>query len=56
MVGRRNRGNVYDHGFKGGIGDNILNALLQSVIDNLNNKKAMSFGSSCLIVGKNPPN
>ncbi|MBI3814736.1 MAG: class I SAM-dependent methyltransferase [Nitrospinae bacterium] len=53
-VERKNNTTSRDHAVKGGIWGNIINSLLQSEIDNLNNKKAMSFGGSCLIVAKSP--
>ena len=43
-----------DHAVKGGIMVNILDSILQSEVKNLNNRKAMSFGGSCLIVAKKP--
>ena len=43
-----------DHAANDGVVVSILNSILQKEIDNLNNKKAMSFGGSCLIVAKSP--
>ena len=42
-----------DHTVKAGLGLNILESILHSEIKNLNNRKPMSFGGSCLIVAKN---
>lgn len=41
-----------DHVVKGGIVANILGSILQPEIANINKKRAMRFGSSCLIVAK----
>jgi SAM-dependent methyltransferase len=41
-----------DHAVKGGAMSDILDSILQSEINNLNNRKAMPFGGSCLIVAK----
>ena len=38
------------HIFKGAITEKILNMILQPEIENLNNKKPMMFGSSCILV------
>jgi len=43
-----------DHAVKGGTMSKILNLILKSEIKNLNKRKAMQFGGSCLIVAKNP--
>jgi SAM-dependent methyltransferase len=43
-----------EHAVKGGVIPAILNPILQSEINNLNNRKAMRFGGSCLIVAKAP--
>lgn len=41
-----------DHEIKSRVLGRILNVILKSEIDNLNKKKSMSFGGSCLIVAK----
>lgn len=41
-----------DHAVDGGMARKILNALLQSEINNLRNNKPMAFGGSCLLVAK----
>lgn len=43
-----------DHAVKGSAMVNILDSILQSEVNNLNNRKPMSFGGSCLIVAKSP--
>lgn len=43
-----------DHAVKGGVMASIFNSILQSEVDNLNRKKSMSFGGSCLVVAKSP--
>lgn len=43
-----------DHAAKGGAMANIFDSILRPEINNLNNRKAMSFGGSCLIVAKKP--
>lgn len=45
-----------DHAVKGGVIGKALDLLLQPEIRNLNKKKSMAFGGSCLIVAKNPEN
>ena len=51
--GKRKTYNISrDHAVKGGITRKILDSLLQPEIDNLNKKKPMMFGDSCLIVAK----
>lgn len=51
-VERKTKKTSRDHGVKGGLMVNIIRAILQPEIDNLNQKKAMPFGGSCLIVAK----
>ena len=51
-VERNTKKTSRDHGVKGGLMANIIRAILQPEIDNLNQKKAMPFGGSCLIVAK----
>ncbi|MBN1694356.1 hypothetical protein JW879_03025 [candidate division WOR-3 bacterium] len=41
-----------DHSVKSGLFANLLDAVLKPEIDNLNSKKVMRFGGSCLIVAK----
>ena len=41
-----------DHAVRGGIAGKLLDSLLQPEIENLNKKKPMMFGGSCLIVAK----
>ena len=41
-----------DHAVQGGLTANILSSILQPEIENLNNKRAMRFGGSCLIVAR----
>lgn len=43
-----------DHTMKGGLTSHVLNAILRSEVDNLNKRKSMRFGGSCLVVAKNP--
>lgn len=43
-----------DHAVKGGLTAHILSVILQPEIENINKKKAMAFGGSCLIVAKAP--
>ncbi|MCP3953898.1 MAG: class I SAM-dependent methyltransferase [Desulfobacterales bacterium] len=43
-----------DHATKAGVVTNVLNSILRSEIDSLDNGKAMSFGGSCVIVAKAP--
>ncbi len=44
-----------DHAVKSGaMINNIFDSILQPEINNLNNRKAMNFGGSCLIVAKSP--
>lgn len=43
-----------DHAVQGGVITNVLAFILNSEIDNLEHKKAMRFGGSCLIVAKSP--
>jgi len=44
----------HDHAMKGGLISIVLNAILKSEIDNLNHRKTMLFGGSCLVVAKSP--
>ena len=51
--GERKTNNISrDHTVKDGIKGKILDSLLQSEIENLNKKKPMMFGGSCLLVAK----
>lgn len=43
-----------DHAVKSGLTVNILNAILKPEINNLNDRRPMRFGGSCLIVAKSP--
>ena len=53
--GKRNITKVSrEHAVGGGIVSHVLHSLLNSEIENLNHKKSMRFGGSCLIVAKNP--
>ena len=42
-----------DHAVKGGITNKILSSILQQELKNLNNKKSMRFGGSCILVARN---
>ncbi|MCP4008707.1 MAG: class I SAM-dependent methyltransferase [Proteobacteria bacterium] len=42
-----------DHAVNGGFTNKILNSLLQAEIKNIDNKRTMRFGGSCLIVARN---
>jgi len=53
-LGRKAKNISRDHAVKGGITANILSSTLQQEIENLNNKKGMRFGGSCLLVARNP--
>jgi SAM-dependent methyltransferase len=43
-----------DHAAKSGVMANILGSVLHREIENLDNKRAMRFGGSCLVVAKRP--
>ena len=43
-----------DHTVKSGISEKIISKILNAEINNIQNKKSMTFGSSCLIVAKIP--
>lgn len=54
MTERKAKNIPRDHAVKGGIIANILSVTLQQEIENLNNKRSMRFGGSCLLVARNP--
>ena len=41
-----------DHGEKGGVMAKLLSSIFNCEIENLNSKKVMRFGGSCLVVAK----
>lgn len=43
-----------DHAVDGGIAVRVMNALLETEVENLKNRKPMAFGGSCLLVARNP--
>ncbi len=52
---QKNTNNISrDHAVKGGVLTDILDSILQSEINLLDDKKTMSFGGSCLVVAKKP--
>ena len=53
-VERKTNTRSRDHAVKDGITRKILGLFLQHEIENLNQKKSMTFGGSCLIVAKSP--
>lgn len=51
---RKSSNTSRDHAASGGIARKIFDSILKSEIENLDKKKPMAFGGSCLVVAKNP--
>ena len=51
-AGRNVKSASHDHAAKGGAMAKILSSILHREIENLDNKRAMRFGGSCLVVAK----
>ena len=51
-VERKEKNTARGHAVKGGITASILSSILQQEIENLNNKRDMRFGGSCLVAAR----